>query len=70
MNASEETKDAKLSDILKVLEIWNVWDDISALANHQTVKSYLQTCLQSVNKMHCTGGPDPEVRFHSTGCDN
>lgn len=70
MNASRKTKYAKLSDLVKVLGSWMIWDDISALANHQTVKSHLLKCLKSINKIHGTVYRNSGVRFRPTISDN
>jgi PleD family two-component response regulator len=51
---------AKLSGTLEKLESWNAWDDITALANHQTVKSHL---LGSINEIR--GNGDLDVRLYS-----
>jgi len=63
-NLPEETKYAKLSDLLKVLESWKIWDDISALANHQIIKNHLMACLRSMNTIRGTGYHDSEVGFY------
>ncbi|KIM79496.1 hypothetical protein PILCRDRAFT_823402 [Piloderma croceum F 1598] len=61
MNASQETKQAKLLDLITVLETWKVWDDISMLANHKTIKDWLLACLKSINTMHQIRYHDPEI---------
>lgn len=58
----EETRQAKLSSTLEVLEGWNAWNDVSALAYHQTVRKYLLTCLKSVGKFPNTRADNPDVR--------
>jgi hypothetical protein len=53
----EEIKRAKLAATMELLENWSEWDDIIALANHQTVKNYL---LGSINEIR-TNHHDPHV---------
>jgi len=57
-NLTEETKRAKLAATMGLLENWSEWDDIIALANHQTVKNYL---LGSINEIRSTNHHDSHV---------
>jgi hypothetical protein len=59
-NSSEETRHARLSDTLEILESWDAWDDIAALAHHQQVRTDL---LKYINDMHQTRDDDPDVRL-------
>jgi hypothetical protein len=59
----EETRHDKLSGILELLKSWNAWDDIAALARHQTVRNHLLTCLKSISE---TKKNDPNVRLSSS----
>ena len=45
----EGAHNSRLHNILQVLESWNAWDDVTALAHHEKVREYLLTCLESTN---------------------
>ena len=66
MYSSNNTKYAKISDLLTVLESWNTWDNISSLANHQTVRDHLMTFLMSISEMDGASYHDSDVSFQHT----
>ena len=49
-----------LSGTLEILESWDAWDDIAALAHHQQVRTDL---LEFIDDMQQTRDDYPNVRF-------
>jgi hypothetical protein len=66
---SKEAEYPELQELLKIPDSWKDWDDISALASHQTIKNHLMTCLESINKMPAALDHGEDVRFHYTCCN-
>jgi hypothetical protein len=62
---SNIAKRAKIINLLKVIKSWKAWDDISAMTNHQIIKSHLLTCLRLVDERHETRYDLSDVRFLS-----
>ena len=58
-----KSKHPELPEYPKLSGSWMTLDDISALANHQTIKNDLQTCLKSINKIDGAQYHDADVRF-------
>lgn len=55
---------ARYAESSRLPERWKVWDDISALANHNTIKRHLLACLKAISEMRGIIFRDHDVRFH------
>lgn len=55
-----QKRELRLSEAQRQLASWNTTDDISALVNHESVRNYLQDCIDEMRGTK----DDCDVGFH------